>query len=152
MKRILCLVLTFVMLLTLAAASAEDVTLRMAVGYNNANTGLAFSPDIAGDGITLADGNTYHTGDLKPTWVEMEKILSEITGNNVIVDGSPYQGNGDAKEFEYWKEQLENVDMVLGPSGTVNAYGETGALVNLAEYADKLPNVMKYLEIGRAHV
>ena len=57
MKRILCLVLTFVMLLTLAAASAEDVTLRMAVGYNNANTGLAFSPDIAGDGITLADGH-----------------------------------------------------------------------------------------------
>ncbi len=147
MKKLLSLVLACMMLLTLsAAASAEDVTLRMAVGYNNANTGLAFSPDIAGDGITLADGNTYHTGDLKPTWVEMEKILSEITGNNVIVDGSPYQGNGDAKEFEYWKEQLENVDMVLGPSVTVNAYGETGSLVNLAEYTDKIPNVMKYLD------
>jgi len=147
MKRILSLVLAFAMLLTLmAAASAEDVTLRMAVGYNNANTGLAFSPDIAGEGITLADGKTYHTGDLKPTWVEMEKILSEITGNNVIVDGTPYQGNGDTKEFEYWKEQLENVDMVLGPSATVNAYGETGSLINLAEYADKIPNVIKYLD------
>ena len=147
MKKLLSLVLACAMLLTLAAAaSAEDVTLRMAVGYNNANTGLAFSPDIAGDGITLADGNTYHTGDLKPTWVEMEKILSEITGNNVIVDGSSYQGNGDAKEFDYWKEQLENVDMVLGPSATVNAYGETGSLVNLAEYTDKIPNVMKYLD------
>ena len=147
MKKLLSLVLACAMLLTLAAAaSAEDVTLRMAVGYNNANTGLAFSPDIAGEGITLADGNTYHTGDLKPTWVEMEKILSEITGNNVIVDGTPYQGNGDAKEFDYWKEQLENVDMVLGPSLTVNAYGETGSLVNLAEYTDKIPNVMKYLD------
>ena len=147
MKKLLSLVLACAMLLTLAAAaSAEDVTLRMAVGYNNANTGLAFSPDIAGEGITLADGNTYHTGDLKPTWVEMEKILSEITGNNVIVDGTPYQGNGDAKEFDYWKEQLENVDMVLGPSATVNAYGETGSLVNLAEYTDKIPNVMKYLD------
>ena len=147
MKKLLSLVLACAMLLTLAAAaSAEDVTLRMAVGYNNANTGLAFSPDIAGEGITLADGNTYHTGDLKPTWVEMEKILSEITGNNVIVDGTPYQGNNDAKEFDYWKEQLENVDMVLGPSLTVNAYGETGSLVNLAEYTDKIPNVMKYLD------
>ena len=147
MKKLLSLVLACAMLLTLAAAaSAEDVTLRMAVGYNNANTGLAFSPDIAGEGITLADGNTYHTGDLKPTWVEMEKILSEITGNNVIVDGTPYQGNNDAKEFDYWKEQLENVDMVLGPSATVNAYGETGSLVNLAEYTDKIPNVMKYLD------
>ena len=147
MKKLLSLVLACAMLLTLAAAaSAEDVTLRMAVGYNNANTGLAFSPDIAGEGITLADGNTYHTGDLKPTWVEMEKILSEITGNNVIVDGTPYQGNNDAKEFDYWKEQLENVDMVLGPSATVNAYGETGSLVNLAEYTDKIPKVMKYLD------
>ena len=49
MKKLLSLVLACAMLLTLAAAaSAEDVTLRMAVGYNNANTGLAFSPDIAG--------------------------------------------------------------------------------------------------------
>ncbi|MBR0229280.1 MAG: hypothetical protein IJQ62_13120, partial [Clostridia bacterium] len=67
MKRILSLVLVCVMALSvMAVASAEDVTLRMAVGYNNANTGLAFSADIAGEGITLADGNTYHTGDLKP--------------------------------------------------------------------------------------
>ena len=101
MKRILSLVLACVMVLGIAAvAHAEDVTLRMAVGYNNANTGLTFSPDIAGEGITLGDGNTYHTGDLKPTWVEMEKILSEITGKNIIIDGSMYQGNGDAKEFD----------------------------------------------------
>ena len=149
MKKLLSLVLACAMLLTLAAAaSAEDVTLRMAVGYNNANTGLAFSPDIAGDGSTLADGNTYHTGDLKPTWVEMEKILSEITGNNVIVDGTPYQGNNDAKEFDYWKEQLENVDMVLGPSATVNAYGETGSLVNLAEYTDKMLSITANTDTG----
>ena len=44
MKRILSLVLVCMMVLSVAAvASAEDVTLRMAVGYNNANTGLAFS-------------------------------------------------------------------------------------------------------------
>ena len=147
MKRILSLVLVCVMALSVAAvASAEDVTLRMAVGYNNANTGLAFSADIAGEGITLADGVTYHTGDLKPTWVEMEKVLSELTGNNIIIDGSAYQGNGDAKEFDYWKEQLDKVDMVLGTSQTINAYGEKGSLINLAEYADKIPNVIKYFD------
>ncbi len=146
MKRILSLVLACAMLLSLAAvASAEDITLRMAVGYNNANTGLAFSADIAGEGITLADGNTYHTGDLKPTWVEMEKVLSEITGSNVIIDGSFYQGNSDSKEFDYWKEQLDKVDMVYGPSATINAYGETGSLINLADYTDKIPNVVAYL-------
>ena len=147
MKRILSLILVCVMVLSVAAvAGAEDVTLRMAVGYNNANTGLAFSADIAGEGITLADGVTYHTGDLKPTWVEMEKVLSELTGNNIIIDGSAYQGNSDSKEFDYWKEQLDKVDMVFGPSQTINAYGEQGSLVNLAEYADKIPNVIKYLD------
>lgn len=147
MKKLLSLVLTFAMLLSvMAVASADDVTLRMATGYNNANTGLAFSADIAGEGITLADGVTYHTGDLKPTWVEMEKILSELTGNNILIDGSYYQGNGDSKEFDYWKEQLDKVDMVPGPSQTLTDYGESGSLVNLAEYMDKLPNFMAYLD------
>ncbi len=147
MKRILSLVLACVMVLSVAAvAGAEDITLRMATGYNNANTGLAFSADIAGEGITLADGVTYHTGDLKPTWVEMEKILSGLTGKNVIIDGSYYQGNSDAKEFDYWKEQLEQVDMVPGTSLTLTAYGDSGSLVNLAEYADQLPDFMAYLD------
>ena len=48
---------------------AEGTTLRMATGYNNAKTGLWFDADTAKDGITLSDGVTYHTGDLKPTWV-----------------------------------------------------------------------------------
>ncbi len=147
MKRILSLVLACVMILSVAAiANADDVTLRMATGYNNAKTGLTFSADVAGEGITLADGVTYHTGDLKPTWVEMEKILSALTGNNVTIDGSYYQGNSDTKEFDYWKEQLEQVDMVPGTSLTLTAYGDSGSLVNLAEYADQLPDFMAYLE------
>ena len=59
MKRILSLVLCCSLLLTLAAgASAESVTLRMATGYNSAKTGLFFDAEIAGEGITLADGKT----------------------------------------------------------------------------------------------
>ena len=146
MKRILSLILCCALLLTVAAASADAITLRMATGYNNANTGLAFSADIAGEGITLADGVTYHTGDLKPTWVEMEKVLSALTGNEITIDGSYYQGNSDSKEFDYWKEQMDQVDMVPGTSQTLTAYGDSGSLVNLADYADKLPNFMAYLE------
>ena len=78
MKRILSLVLVCALALTIvASASAESVVLRMATGYNNAKTGLFFDASIAGEGITLADGVTYNTGDLKHTWVEMQKILSE---------------------------------------------------------------------------
>ena len=46
---------------------ADGTVLRMATGYNNAKTGLFFDAEIAKDGITLADGKTYNTGDLKPT-------------------------------------------------------------------------------------
>ncbi len=146
MKRILSLILACALLLTVAAASADEVTLRMATGYNSAKTGLTFDAETAGEGITLSDGVTYHTGDLKPTWVEVEKVLSEKTGNTIVIDGSFYQGNGDAKEFDYWKEQLDKVDMVPGTSLVLTQYGESGSLVNLAEYADKLPNFMAYLD------
>jgi len=146
MKRIVSLVLCCALLLTLAAgASAESVTLRMATGYNSAKTGLFFDAEIAGEGITLADGKTYNTGDLKPTWVEMEKILSEKTGNEVSFENK-YQGNGASKEFEYWKAQLDQVDMVTGTAATLTEYGVAGNLINLSDYMDKLPNFKAYME------
>ncbi|MBQ4187106.1 MAG: hypothetical protein II642_04400, partial [Firmicutes bacterium] len=45
---------------------ADGTVLRMATGYNSSKTGLFFDAEVAGEGITLADGNTYHAGDLKP--------------------------------------------------------------------------------------
>ena len=140
MKRLLSLVLACALLLSLAAtAGAEGTVLRMATGYNSTKTGLFFDAEIAGEGITLADGVTYHTGDLKPTWVAMQEILGVTFENK-------YQGNGATAEFEYWKEQLDQVDMVTGTAATLTEYGESGNLINLAEYADKLPNFMAYLE------
>ena len=55
---------------------AESGTvLRMACGYNSDKTGMSFTADLAGEGITLADGKTYNSGDLKPTWQEIEETL-----------------------------------------------------------------------------
>lgn len=73
---------------------ADGTVLRMATGYNKANTGLFFDEETAGSGITLADGKTYNTGDLKPTWVEVENKLG-------IKFENKYQGNSAQKEFEY---------------------------------------------------
>ena len=67
-------------------AYADGTVLRMATGYNSAKTGLSFDAETAGEGITLADGNTYHAGDLKPTWVEVENRLK-------IKIEDKYQGN-----------------------------------------------------------
>ncbi|MCR5323359.1 MAG: hypothetical protein K6E85_08840 [Lachnospiraceae bacterium] len=118
---------------------AAGTVLRMATGYNSTKTGLFFDAEVAGDGITLADGKTYHAGDLKPTWVRIEEILGMKFENK-------YQGNSASKEFDYWKEQLGEVDMVAGSAATLTEYGNSGYLVNIADYLDKMPNFKAYLE------
>ncbi|MBO5715475.1 MAG: hypothetical protein J6S23_03665 [Clostridia bacterium] len=118
---------------------APGTVLRMATGYNNADTGLFFSAAKAGDGITLADGKTYHTGDLKPTWVAVENKLGVVFENK-------YQGNSANNEFKYWQEQLDQVDMVSGTATQLSEAGVAGKLVNLAQYLDAMPNFKAYLE------
>ena len=149
MKKALALVLALVMVLTLIPfASAEDAgdlsfaegtVLRMATGYNNSKTGLFFDAETAGEGVTLADGITYNAGDLKPTWVAVQNKLGMVFENK-------YQGNSAAKEFDYWKEQLDQVDIVSGTAAKLSENGEAGTLVNIAEYLDKMPNFKAYLD------
>ena len=118
---------------------AQGTVLRMATGYNSAKTGLFFDAETAGEGITLADGNTYHTGDLKPTWVEVQNRLGMVFENL-------YQGNSAQKEFQYWQDRLNEVDMVSGTAAQLSEFGEAGSLVNLAEYLDMMPNFKAYLD------
>ena len=118
---------------------ADGTTLRMATGYNNADTGLFFSADVAKEGITLADGKTYHTGDLKPTWV----AVSEKLNINFV---NKYQGNSASNEFKYWQEQLDQVDMVSGTATQLSEAGVAGKVINLALYLDAMPNFKAYLE------
>ena len=158
MKKLLSLALVLVMMLTLVACPspepgpsgtptfdleyAEGTVLRMATGYNNKDTGLFFSdPNLfEEDSITLADGKTYRVGDLKPTWVEVQNRLG-------VVFEDKWQGSGSAeKEFNYWKEQLDQVDMISGSASVLNENGVAGKLVNIAEYLDHMPNFKAYLE------
>lgn len=118
---------------------AEGTVLRMATGYNNAKTGLFFDAEVAGEGITLADGVTYQAGDLKPTWVEVQNVLGVSFENK-------YQGNKSSDEFNYWKEQLGEVDMLSGTASLLTEAGVAGDLVNIAEYLDSMPNFKAYLE------
>jgi len=117
---------------------APGTTLRIAAGYNSKKTGLSYDADTAGQGITLA-GVTYHTGDLKPTWVAIQNILG-------IKIEDKYQGNSATNEFKYWQERLNEVDMLSGNAVALNEYGEKGSLVNIAEYLDRMPNFKAYLE------
>ena len=118
---------------------ADGTTLRMATGYNNKKTGLFFDAEVAGEGITLADGKEYKTGDLKPTWVEVSNRL-KINFENL------YQGNSASDEYKYWQEQLDQVDMVSGTATQLSEAGVAGKLVNIALYLDAMPNFKAYLE------
>lgn len=149
MKRTFSLLMALAMVMTMLVGTAvadeaqltyaDGTVLRMATGYNNAKTGLFFDAGVAGEGVTLADGKTYLAGDLKPTWVEVENKLNVKFENQ-------YQGNSAAKEFEFWKDRLAEVDMVSGTAAKLTEYGEAGSIVNIAEYLDMMPNFKAYLE------
>jgi len=146
-SKVLSLVLALAMALTMVSIAgaesalpyAEGTVLRMATGYNNAKTGLTFDAEVAGDGITLADGKTYNAGDLKPTWVAIEETLK-------IKFDSVYQGNGASAEFDYWKEQMDKVDVLSGTAAKLSEAGEAGLVVNIADHLDQMPNFKAYLE------
>ena len=119
---------------------AEGTELRVAAGYNSDKTGISFTnADVTKDGITLADGKTYQTGDFKPTWQYLSELL-KIT----FVD--KYSGQSTAKEFPVWENQLDQVDIVAGTTNALNAAGAEGKLVNLAEHLDQMPSFKKFLE------
>jgi len=119
---------------------AEGTELRIAAGYNSIKTAISYKDaEVTGDGLTLSDGNTYHTGDLKPTWAHLSELLG-ITFNDI------YSGEGTAKEFAVWENQLDQVDIVAGTVQKLNAAGAEGKLINLAEYFDVMPNFKAYFE------
>ena len=118
---------------------AAGTILRMATGYNSAKTGLFFDAETAGTGITLANGETYNPGDLKPTWVEVQNVLG-------VVFEDHYQGNSATNEYKYWAEKLGEVDMVSGTASQLSEAGVAGKVINIAEYLDYMPNFKAYLE------
>ena len=130
---------------------ADGTVLRMATGYNSKETGLFFTEASAAKKgwvtdeatgvktITLADGKTYTVGDLKPTWVEVENVLK-------VNFEDKYQGNSAQKEYEYWKSQLDQIDMISGTASQLSEAGVAGDLINIAEYLDYMPNFKAYLD------
>lgn len=119
---------------------AAGTELRMATGYQKPNEGIAFDAETVGEGLKLSNGKTYHEGDLKPTWEEMEKRIN-------VKFNSVWTGAGSAeKEFTYWREKLDQVDMVAGSVSILAEAGAAGEVVNLAEYLDYMPHFKAFLE------
>ncbi len=120
-------------------AFAEGTVLRMSCGYNNAKTGMRFDPEVAGEGVTLADGVTYQGGDFKPTWVEVQNLLG------FTIDDQ-YAGDADTDNFTKWEANLDQIDMFSGSAQQLQEAGAKGEVVNIAQYLDKMPNFKAFLD------
>ncbi len=125
--------------LTAGKDYAKGTSLRIAAGYNYTNTGITFDAQTAGNGVTLADGKTYKTGYLKPTWAELENRLG-------VKFEDKYKGNSASREFQWWQAQLDQVDIVQGTAYQFNERGVMGKIVDLSKYLDKMPNFKAFLD------
>ena len=120
----------------------KGTVLRMSCGYNNAKTGMRFDADVAGEGVKLADGITYHAGDFKPTWVAIQDKFGFVIEDY-------YAGDKDTDNYTKWTvddETLKTIDMFSGSASQLQEGGAAGKIVNIAEYLDKMPNFKAFLE------
>ncbi len=118
---------------------AADTTVRMACGYDKNGTGMRFTAKVAGDGVTLADGKTYHADEFKPTWVAvMDKLKFKIEDK--------FQNNSASDEWKIWQPQLDQIDMVCGNATDLTAAGNDGMLLDISKYLDSMPYFSAYLE------
>ena len=120
---------------------AKDTELRVAGGYQKPNEAISYQDaSVIGNGLTLSDGKTYHTGDLKPTWAFLKEELS-------IDFVDKFTGAGSAeKEFGVWENKLGEIDIVAGSASKLTAAGAQGKLIDLSEHLDEMPCFKYYLE------
>lgn len=120
---------------------AKDTELRIAGGYQKTNEAISYQDaSVVGDGLSLSNGKTYHTGDLKPTWEFLKEKLS-------IDFVDKFTGAGSAeKEFGVWENTLGEVDIVAGSASKLTAAGAQGKLIDLSEHLDEMPCFKYYLE------
>lgn len=120
---------------------AEGTKLNMAVVHNNAKTTITFDSSLAGDGLKLADGKTYNSGDLKPAWQALQDEL-KVNFNNVYTGAT-----SAANEYKAWKNvNFAGVDVVVGNAADMAEDGRAGNMVDLSLYLDLMPNFKKFLK------
>ncbi|MBR3524957.1 MAG: hypothetical protein IKO11_03835 [Lachnospiraceae bacterium] len=85
------------------------------------------------------DGQSYHSGDLKPEWLAVQDQLG-------IVIEDHYGGETDTESFQRWQEKLDSIDMLSVSGSQMTEAGEAGELVDLSGYLDRMPHFAAFLE------
>lgn len=117
----------------------ESVELKINFATGNALKTLTYN---TGSPITLPDGSIYTNGQLKPVWSYISKEL------NISIQDVTVQGQTASNMIQIAAAtDFADADIFGGDvAETFMQYGANGKLINLLDYADKLPNFMAYLE------
>ena len=120
----------------------SEVTLNVAIGYEKDVTSTSFA---SGSTYSLADGNTYQGGDMKPAWAQMGKDLN-ITWNDTYAAKKTSANleaiiNGESKK-PYAETDMFTTDL----SKAVDKAAAGTDILNLADYLEYMPNFKAFLE------
>lgn len=112
-------------------------TLTMSVNYQK-GVGLKYEEDTD---YETPNGTKIKKGDFKPVWQALQKEL-----NFTIDDVTDSSG----KAVDYFKNNWQTnqfADIAVGNVSIISQYGtQTGTILDLKEYLDKMPNFKSFLE------
>lgn len=121
----------------------SNTTLNMNVG-NNSGTGqgIAFGDGELLQAVTLPDGNTYETDDLKPAWAALSEEL-DINFVDVYTNLS-----SDSQLTDAITSGITQYDVITASSSIMTQ--RTDYLLDLSDYLDFMPNYKAFLEANPA--
>jgi hypothetical protein len=115
----------------------EACTLSISLNYDK-NTGMTYKQSVD---YATPNGTQIKSGDFKPVWKELQNKLN-FTINDVT--------DTTGKAIDYFKNNWKTnqfADIAVGGVSIISQYGtQTGTILDLKEYLDKMPNFKDFLE------
>ena len=115
----------------------EACTLKISLNYNK-DTGMKYNQDTD---YETPNGTKIKKGDFKPVWQALQEEL-----NFTIDDVTDSSGKATDYFKNNWKTN-QFADIAVGSVSVISQYGtQTGTILDLNEYLDKMPNFKAFLE------
>lgn len=164
-KKVLLVILAAAMALTAACKGSEDAGTANQSSANGTNTeqtkaegtGEGFSYPMEEMTFTIngtTDGGTdYYDDSEHPAWAKdiyIHKVMRDKTGVSLIDVGGGSNATTMSERFLLMLAGGELPDIMVAPwpayTGGTSAAIEEGYIVDLMDYAEYMPNMMKYLD------
>jgi putative aldouronate transport system substrate-binding protein len=142
MKRILCLLLCTVMIMGMFTACSEKKP-----GKNPTGEKLDISFPYTGDPITISYFDVDYRNDARTYDGIIDEKLQKMIGNVVfeynLVPESDFESQYRLRAAV---GDLSDINVGLNGQSIANTYGDTGYLLNFADYLEYMPNYCKLAE------